>query len=54
MRWEDEPRQPVERAVAHLLHLIIRTVKGSTLAPQAKLTKLSEKEVVAFLRGRVT
>jgi len=51
VRWEDEPSQPVERCVDHLLHLIGRTVKGGSLASDAKLTKLTEKEVTSFVKG---
>lgn len=51
VRWEDEPSQPVERCVDHLLHLIGRTVKGGSLAADAKLTKLTEKEVTSFVKG---
>ena len=51
-RWEDPMNQPIERAVHHLLNLLVRTVKLVTAGRCSKASKhreqVSKEEVELF------
>ena len=58
-QWHEEPLQPAWRCVEQLIHLIMRTVQGSTVVggtssiPQCQNLDelvLTDKEVGAFMR----
>ena len=53
--WDEEPRQPIERCVDHLISWVIRVVEGALYGVSGCVfggedMRLTEKEVAAFRR----
>lgn len=53
--WDEEPRQPIERCVDHLISWVIRVVEGAVYGVSGCVfggedMRLTEKEVAAFRR----